>query len=88
MSSLPEDLVDGWSAPLVIHCQKATGLVLIGQVILALRHPKNNGESAKVAFIFARDLALGLLNDPALTIPQQLREEWERELFGLEVLKR
>ncbi len=87
MSSLPEDLVDGWSAPLVIHCQKATGLALIGQILLALRHPENRGESAKVAFIFARDLALALLSEPALTIPDQLREQWERELLGLEACR-
>jgi len=88
MSSVAEQPLDSWSAPLVIHCQKATGLVLIGQLLLALRHPENCRESAKVAFTFARDLGLALLNDPALTIPDRLREEWERELFGLEARKR
>jgi hypothetical protein len=88
MSSVAEQPLDNWAAPLVIHCQKGTGLVLIGQLLLALRHPENCGASAKVAFTFARDLARALLNDPALTIPDRLREEWERELLGLEARKR
>jgi hypothetical protein len=66
----------------MIHCQMATGLVLIGQLLLALRHPENRGESANVALAFARGLARALLNEPSLAIPDRLREEWERKLFG------
>ena len=75
-------VVDAWSEPLVIHCQKVTGLALIGQLLLALRHPENRGDSADVVRSFARDLAMGLLIDPSLNIPIELRLEWQRDLFG------
>jgi len=81
-----EELVESWSRPLVIHCEKGVAIVLIREVMLALRIPHNTGEGAKVALSFARELALGLIDDAELMIPQQLREEWDRELFGRQAL--
>ena len=66
------------TAPLEIT--DAEALAVIGQILLALRHPENKGPSAALAKQWAKKLASSLLE--RIQIPPELVREWERQLWG------
>ena len=54
-------------------------LVIVGHIILALRHPENNGPSTEIARKLIRDMAAKLLDRFGDEMPGELVGEWRKE---------
>lgn len=54
-------------------------LVLVGQVLLALRHPENSGQSPGAAREVISKMATALHERFPTGIPAELVEEWRKE---------
>ncbi len=68
-----------FEAPVKIELNRIEIIVLIGNVILALRHPENKGKSSVMARDLARSLAEKLKVGDVLPIDGDVREEWKKE---------
>jgi len=55
-------------------------IVLVGQLLLALRHPENNGPSAARAREIARRLATTMILALPEALPDEILTEWHKEL--------
>ena len=53
-------------------------VTLLGQLLLALKHPENRGPSSELARRFACILARRLIDE--CEVPRELYEEWRHEL--------
>jgi hypothetical protein len=55
-------------------------IVLVGQLLLALRHPLNNGPSARRAREIARRMATTMILALPETLSDEVLAEWHKEL--------
>jgi len=73
-------LLKEWSfKPIIIETDRLTVLCIIGQILLALKHPKNKGEPARISKLFLKILIQGL--EDYSPIPEEVIYEWVK--FGL-----
>ena len=54
-------------------------LIILGNLILALKHPDNEGPSSDIARRIATELA-EILIDTKFDIPEEVLREWKKEL--------
>lgn len=80
LKELPGDLI--WLA-----ITPGAGLALVGQLLLALRHPENRGPTAWIVREVAETLAAEFRRIDPVDIPAHIKEEiyaeWDRELADL-----
>ena len=68
-----------WSEINLIPLSYCDMLIIVGQIILALRHPENNGPSTEIARKLIRDMAAKLLDRFGDEMPGELIGEWRKE---------
>ena len=68
-----------WSEINLIPLSNCDMLVIVGQVILALRHPENSGPSTEIARKLIRDMAARLLERFGDDMPGEVVSEWRKE---------
>lgn len=63
-----------------VRCSVPAAICIVGCVLLALRHPDNEGPCSMPARVFARGLAEAIIRSGLIPVPQAVYQEWAREL--------
>lgn len=79
MDKIPNIDNPKWKENVPIYIDYLGILIIVANIQLALRHPKNKGPSAKIARNLGWQLAIRLLAE--FDIPKDVVKEWEKE-FG------
>jgi len=68
-----------WSEINLIPLSYCDMLIIVGQIMLALRHPENTGPSTEIARKLIRDMVARLLERFGDEMAEELIGEWRRE---------
>lgn len=76
---VPKNGPEWWAEEIPVIMTRNDMLCIIGNIILALRHPENKGPSVVYTRNIARRMAERLIED-GIILPPDVKREWKKEL--------